>query len=209
MSQISTIVAIPATITAAFGTDEYILALGELPNATDEQIEAACAASDRLNKRHSEALARHHEALAAEARLQQEAIAAQEAAALERVWAEAERQEKAEEAFVAARYAAAKELDGKREFPVATALRGECKGNPVAPRWAAGILRAFRARITDKSRFYGIVGETLATIDREVAREDEETAEAERIRQEAKRRQEKNRRDRAAEQSRNAKGGKK
>ena len=183
--------------------------MGELPNATDEQIEAACAASDRLNKRHSEALARHHEALAAEARLQQEAIAAQEAAALERVWAEAERQEKAEEAFVAARYAAAKELDGKREFPVATALRGECKGNPVAPRWAAGILRAFRARITDKSRFYGIVGETLATIDREVAREDEETAEAERIRQEAKRRQEKNRRDRAAEQSRNAKGGKK
>ncbi len=201
----SIITATSATITAPFGSDEYILALGELPNATDEQVDAACAASDRLN-------ARHREALATEARLQQEAAAAEEAAAKTAATikeVEAALAQKAEEAFVAARYEAAAELDKKREFPVATALRGECKGNPVSPRWAAGILRVFLARITSASRFYDIVVETLVVADHEVDREDEEEAEAERIRQEAKRRQEKNRRDRAAQQSRDAKGGKK
>lgn len=56
--------------TYAVGSDEYLIALGELPNATDEQIERACEAIIRLDKKRMEALA-------IEKRIQEEAIAAE------------------------------------------------------------------------------------------------------------------------------------
>ena len=61
-----------ATLTpiASVNSDEYIIALGEQPNATMEDIAAACEACDRLE-------ARHKEAMDAEARLQRERIAAE------------------------------------------------------------------------------------------------------------------------------------
>ena len=69
---------------------------------------------------------------------------------------------------------------------MAAALRGD--GHP---RWAAGILQAFRSGITGKSRFYGIVGETLVAAEKAIATEEAKEAAAERVRQEAKARGEK------------------
>ncbi|MSR85604.1 hypothetical protein EXS71_04195 [Candidatus Uhrbacteria bacterium] len=122
---------------------------------------------------------------------------------------EARMADRKEEAFQNDRKKEAVELFRREEFDVAIAIRGEVKGAPVSPRWAAGILRVFLARITRVSRFHDVVVETLKRATTSVAQEDAEVAKAESIRQEAKKRQEANRRDRAACQSRFAKGGKK
>ena len=136
--------------------------------------------------------------LETESRLQAEAEAAEEAAYVAAVV-------QAEQDLVARREFAAKTLAQKGEGKVAAALRGF-----GPPAWGRDVLVDFQegfARHGRRGTFHNTVEEVIALAEAVIAAEAQEDAEAERIRQEAKKRQAQNRLDRAALQSRGAKGG--
>ncbi|MSR78919.1 MAG: hypothetical protein EXS59_02115 [Candidatus Taylorbacteria bacterium] len=83
MTHASTLGVVSIVPVVAFGSDEYVIAQGEMSTATDAEIEAACEAVVRLDKKRMDALAvekrLRDEAIVAEAKMAETRAKAQEA----------------------------------------------------------------------------------------------------------------------------------